>query len=136
MSEKSSREMLLYLISKIDEITYDKLVTLVFIAVKKEEIPFNYNFEHIGLTLTSKEFSKDLSWLITMGYVETEVREVDETYNLRTHVYRVSKLGREAANEIKMKNAEFVSKIDNFMKKYGEKLEEDLENEIVELANV
>ena len=134
MSEKLSREMLLYLLSKVDEITYDKLVALVFIAVKKEEIPFDYEFEHIGLTLTSKEFSKDLSWLITMRYVETEVREVDETYNLRTHVYRVSKLGKEAANEIGMKNAEIASKIDNFMRKYRAKKEEDLENEILELA--
>jgi len=136
MSEKLSREMLLYLISKVDEITYDKLVALVFIAVKKEEIPFDYEFEHIGLTLTSRKFSKDLSWLITMGYVETEVREVDETYNLRTHVYRVSKLGKEAANEIRMKNSEFATKIDDFMRKYGAKNEEDLENEIMELVEV
>jgi len=134
MSEISSREMLLYLLSRIDEITYDKLVALVFIASKKEEIPFDYEFKHEGLTLMSDKFSDDLSWLITMGYVEAEILEVDETYNLRTHVYRVSKYGKEAANEIRMKSGEIASVIDEFMRKYGAKKEEDLEDEIMGLT--
>jgi len=128
--------LLLYLLSKIGIVDYDRLMKLVFIISNKlraTDIPFKYNFRCEGVILSSMELDEDIARLTRMGFIEARVKVIDEVFNIRVHEYKLTKYGEEVARRTGEELGELRKMIDKLIKEYRRKNDDKLDEEIASM---
>ena len=118
--------LLLYLLSKVGIIDHDKLSRLVYIVSSelKEDLPFEYEFQHEDGILFSQDLNEDLTKLARMGFIEMHVKVLDDVFNIRTHEYKLTKYGEEVARRTGEELGERQKDFDHLIEKCKRKLSE------------
>ena len=137
--ETSKWELLLYFLSRLKEVSHNKLLLFLFSA--KEKTPLKYDLTlRDGKIEIGEELAKDLVFLAKAHLIETTTNTIpSSTTNHDNIKYKVTKYGEYLANRIRedaakeTKENKKIMGINRFINMYISKNEEQLWQKITNL---
>lgn len=125
------REKLLYVISKLGRIKYDRLCGLIFLANSKGLLKYPFDNKS-GSILSSVELRKDLTDLKREGLIVESLEKINHDFDESTHVYWITEYGQSMIQKIKNQKKYPLTELNIFLSEYRKMKTQRLEREIME----
>lgn len=126
------KELLVYVIWKLESVNYDRLCELIFVAANRRLIDYNFDGES-GNILASTELRKDISDLVRKALVIEQIEKIDEDFDENTHVYKVTKYGESIARKIENSPEYMIVELKEFLSTFAHVGPEEIEKKIMEI---